>query len=251
VYYRDNQGSELPDGTEVSPSTGTHCSAAVIDPTTSHGIDHLPDGVDPAPASLFVMPAVGLNGANIAEPKMEDLVVVQGVGLIGLGAVAASHRRGAEVVAVDLDPDRLEVASQFGADRVIDSSETDPEDAIGEMQSEGADVVFEATGISGLIDDALDLTRRDGKFVFQGDYGDRDIEFYFRTPHHNQLRAVFPVNGGLEPGRRAVLAQMKTGVLPWERAITHRFDPEEAPELYDQMADAHVDDVLGAVVDWT
>ena len=45
-------------------------------------------------ASLFVMPAVGLYGVDMANPRMGDTVVVYGVGMIGLGVVAACAQRG-------------------------------------------------------------------------------------------------------------------------------------------------------------
>jgi 2-desacetyl-2-hydroxyethyl bacteriochlorophyllide A dehydrogenase len=251
VYYRDSAALERPDGTEVSATAGTHCSRAVVEPAFSGGIGRVPQGVDPDPASLFVMPAVGLNGVDRAGVRMADVVAVQGVGLIGLGAVAASHRRGARVVAIDPDADRLAVAEAFGADHAVNPTDRDPGDAVDAVAPGGADAVFEATGNPDLIDDAMTLCGEEGTFVFQGDYGDRDVSFYFRRPHHNQFTAVFPCNDGGRPGRRAVLAAMASGALPWERAITHRFAPGEAPDLYDRIADGHVEDVLGAVVDWT
>jgi len=251
VYYRDSAGLEREDGTTVSQTAGTHCSRAVVDPANTEGIGRVPERVDPDPASLFVMPAVGLNGVDRAGVRMADTVAVQGVGLIGLGAVAACHRRGAEVVAVDHDGDRLAVAGAFGADHTVDPTERDPGAAVEAVAPDGADVVFEATGQPDLIDDAMALCAPEGTFVFQGDYGDRDVSFYFRQPHHNQLTAVFPCNDGGTPGRRAVLAEMASGALPWERAITHRVEPGAAPDLYDRIAAGHVDDVLGAVVDWT
>lgn len=250
VYYRDNAGAELPDGTAVSPTSGTHCSAAVIDPEDSHGVGHLPEGADPAAASGFVMPAVGLNGVNMAGVGMGDTVAVQGVGLIGLGVVAAAHRRGAEVVAIDLRADRLEVAKTFGADHLIDAGEGDTNEALREIVPDGADAVFEATGNPDLIDDAMALARRHGTFVFQGDYGDRDVSFYFREPHHKRLTAHFPCDDGLEPGRRAVLAQLASGALPWGNAITHEVAPGAAPALYADVL-AGDPEPLGAVVDWT
>ena len=62
VYCRDNKSITLADGVSVTTAAGTHCSAAVIDPTSTHGIAHVPDGVDDEAACLYVMPAVGLNG---------------------------------------------------------------------------------------------------------------------------------------------------------------------------------------------
>jgi len=182
VYYRDNQQLRLPDGTEVSPTEGTHCSRALIEPETAHGVAHLPEGVEEGAASLFVMPAVGLNGVTMAEVGFRDTVVVHGTGLIGLGVVAACHHRGAEVIAVDLQSSRLEVAERLGAEHLVDASGQDVERAVEELAPDGADVVFEATGIPDCVDVALPLCRDRGTFVFQGDYGEGQLPFEFRVP---------------------------------------------------------------------
>ena len=111
IYYRDNrEGMQLPDGQEVSAAAGVHCSAAIVNPQTTHGLELLPKGVPDDAASLFVMPAVGLNGVDTANPRMGEVVAVYGAGLVGLGVMAACSHRGCIVVAVDLEQNRLEVA---------------------------------------------------------------------------------------------------------------------------------------------
>ena len=81
IYYRDNrEGIHLSDGQEVSAASGVHCSAAVVNPQTTHGLELLPEGIAEDAASLFVMPAVGLNGVDTANPRMGDVVAVYGAG---------------------------------------------------------------------------------------------------------------------------------------------------------------------------
>jgi threonine dehydrogenase-like Zn-dependent dehydrogenase len=259
VYYRGNLNPmadpestkmELADGTAVSLTTGTHCSKAIIDPEQSHGIGHVPEGVGDMPASSFVMPGVGLNGVNMAGVGVEDTVLVQGTGLIGLGVVAAASQRGAEVIAVDLIEERLEIASEFGADHLVNESGEAAAEQVEEIVGEGADIVFEATGIEDLIDTALDYCRPGGEFVFQGDYGENPITFNWRIPHVNQLTTYFPSDDGQEPCRRAVLKNMANGVLPWERAITDELTAEEAPDFYNQLVEEGPGDTMGATVGW-
>ena len=73
VYYRENrEGMQLSAGQQVSAVAGVHCSAAVVNPQTTHGLELLPEGVHDDAASLFVMPAVGLNGVDTANPRMGD-----------------------------------------------------------------------------------------------------------------------------------------------------------------------------------
>jgi len=122
VYFRDNRQLALTDGTAVSAVSGTHCSHAVVNPNTTHGIALLPEGVAEDVGSLFVMPAVGLYGVDMANPRMGQTVAVYGAGMIGLGVVAACSHRGCVVVAIDIQPNRLEIARRLGADHVINAA---------------------------------------------------------------------------------------------------------------------------------
>jgi S-(hydroxymethyl)mycothiol dehydrogenase len=75
-------------------------------------------------------------------------VAVIGCGGVGVAAVAGSALAGASpIIAVDIDPKKLEAARRLGATHVVDSSGTDPVAAIQELTGGfGADVVIEAVG---------------------------------------------------------------------------------------------------------
>ena len=251
VYYRDNRSITLADGTAVTTAAGTHCSAAVIDPTRTHGIARVPEGVADEAACLYVMPAVGLNGVDMANPRMGDLVVVHGAGLIGLGVVAACSHRGCTVVAVDREDARLEVACKLGADHTVNGAREDVEAAVREIAADGADVVFEATGIPACIDPAMALCRAHGKFVYQGHYGQAPVAYNYLVPHGKRLTTFYPCDDGLAKCRAAVLKNMAMGALAWGEVITHRADAAGASALYSSIRDGNSGNVLGAVIHWS
>ena len=252
VYYRDNrEGMQLPDGTKVSAAAGVHCSAAVVRPQTTHGLELLPEGVPNDAASLFVMPAVGLNGVDTANPRMGDVVAVYGAGLVGLGVIAACSHRGCVVVAVDLEQNRLDVARKLGADYLINGTTQNVVEELQKIAPDGADVVFESTGVPACIDPAIELCRRHGKFVLQGHYGTAPLSYQFAPPHGKRLTMFYPCDDGFAPCRRAVLKNMARGVLPWHHTITHRAEAEESPVLYDAINNNNVKDVVGAVIRWS
>ncbi len=85
VYFRRNDSMVLSGGNKVSCASGAHCAHAVLRANTSHGVDRVPEGVGMDAAAMFVMPAVGLHGVDMANPRMGQKVVVYGVGSIGLG----------------------------------------------------------------------------------------------------------------------------------------------------------------------
>ncbi len=250
VYFRDNRWMQLPDGTTVSCVSGTHCSHAVVDPGTTHGIAHLPDGVDLDSAALFVMPAVALYGVDMANVRMGSTVVVYGCGQIGLGVVGFCVRRGAVTIAVDIREDRLRAARAFGADHVVDGGKQDVASAVHEVVPGGADVVFEATGRPQCVDPALQLVRAFGKFVLQGNYGSAPVSFHFLPPHGKRLTWLFPCDDGLAPCRRAVMKNLALGALDWSPAITHRVSAGRIAEFYGAINCGEQDDVIGAVVNW-
>jgi S-(hydroxymethyl)mycothiol dehydrogenase len=78
-----------------------------------------------------------------------DTVAVIGCGGVGSAAIAGASLAGARrVIAVDVDPRKLEWARGFGATHVVDARETDPVEAIKQLtDGVGADVVVEAVGL--------------------------------------------------------------------------------------------------------
>ena len=250
VYFRANDGMQRSDGSRVSCVSGTHCSHIVVKPHTTHGVAVLPAGAAMDVASMFVMPAVGLYGVDMANPRTDQTVVVYGVGLIGLGVVAACAHRGCTVIAVDVSARNLEVARQMGADHLIDGSTADVAKAVAALAPDGADVVFECTGVPACIDLAIPLCRTHGSFVWQGNYGEAPVSLHFLPAHGRRLRMFFPCDDGWQPFRRAVVKNMAAGVLPWEKTITHRVTAAEAPPLYARINGGDKS-VLGAVIKWS
>ncbi len=251
VFYRHNRDMRLADGRDISAVSGVHCSMAVVDPRGAQSIASLPDGVDDDSASLFVMPAVALLGVDRSQPLVGDVVVVHGCGLIGLGVVAACATRGCRVVAVDLRAARLEIAAKLGAEHTLAGDGEAILRQLHEIAPDGADVVFECTGLPQCIDPAIQLSRRLGKFVLQGNYGSAPISYQFLPPHGKQLTMYYPCDDGGEPFRRAVLRNMASGALPWHHTITHRIPFAQAPALFEAINTGEADDVTGAVIRWS
>lgn len=257
VYYRRNFLPMELGGQPVTVCSGAHASYALIPQDAE--VEPLPAGVDDATGALFVMPSVGYNAVDMAGVQMGDVVVFHAVGLIGLGALAAAKLRGAVTIAIDLNPRRLEMAKELGATYTIDASAESegmpPAQAVKarveEIQPGGADVVFEGSGIPACLDLAFPLARLQGKFVFLGNYGRAPISFNFLVPHGRQLTAFFPCNDGLAPCRAAVLRNIASGAIPWQKTISHRVDASDAPELYAKINRDEIPDLLAAVVRWS
>lgn len=86
-------------------------------------------------------------------------VAVFGAGMVGLGAVVGARLAGAErIVAVDLSPERLELARRFGATDVVTAGPDAPA-AIVELTGGGCDYTFEATGRVDVMEQAVEAAR--------------------------------------------------------------------------------------------
>lgn len=249
VFVRGNRQMNLLDGTKVGSVEGAHCSYIIRKPNDLEGCGLVPAAADMAVASMYVMPAVALNGLAQAQPEATETVLVYGAGLIGLSVVGLAALRGCEVIAVDINDRQLALAKQMGADHVINAAKTDWRDQLKVIVPNGADVVFEATGIPTCVDTALSLCRNRGKFVWQGNYGREALAYNFLAAHGRQLRAFYPCHDGQLPFRQKVLKLIASGALPWHHCITHRIAYQDAPAMFERINQGDKD-VVGVVIDW-
>jgi S-(hydroxymethyl)glutathione dehydrogenase / alcohol dehydrogenase len=109
----------------------------------------LPKEMPFAQASLLGCGVVTGAGAvlNTAQVSAGETVVIVGAGGVGLNAISGARIAGASrIVAIDIQPKRLEAAKQFGATDVVDSSKTNPVEAVRGFLPGGADHVFDFVG---------------------------------------------------------------------------------------------------------
>ncbi|HEY2715917.1 MAG TPA: alcohol dehydrogenase catalytic domain-containing protein [Solirubrobacterales bacterium] len=122
--------------------------------------------IDPeAPFEHACLFACGLStglGAAINTAKVEPgtTCVVFGAGMVGLGAVAGCRLQGAErIVCVDLSAERLELARGQGATETMIGGEDTVEQILEMTGGFGADYTFEATGLVGVMRQAVEAAR--------------------------------------------------------------------------------------------
>jgi S-(hydroxymethyl)mycothiol dehydrogenase len=147
--HNASQKMTLGDGTALSPALGI---GAFVDKTlvAAGQCTKVDPAVPPEVAGLLgcgVMAGLGA-ALNTAPVTRGDSVAVIGCGGVGDAAILGAQLAGAgTIIAVDIDPRKLEWARQFGASHVVNSRETDPVAAIRELTGgNGADVVIEAIG---------------------------------------------------------------------------------------------------------
>jgi threonine dehydrogenase-like Zn-dependent dehydrogenase len=130
----------------------------------------VPDACSDDAAALAQPMAVAVHALNRGAAGPEATLVVHGAGGIGAFAIAAAVARGAhEIVAVDIDPERLVTARRLGATETIDARSADPVARVLELtDGRGADVVIEASGAAAGPQRCIDMTRAGGRVVLLG-----------------------------------------------------------------------------------
>jgi len=135
----------------------------------------IPDRVsDAAAAGANCALAQVIHGLDEARLRMGETVVVQGAGGLGLYACAVAKEMGAhKVIAIDAIAERLEHATRFGADEVIDMSRVpDPRARVSQVMrmtdNWGADLVVEVAGVPEACNEGIRMTGRGGRYLVLG-----------------------------------------------------------------------------------
>ena len=105
-----------------------------------------------------------------AQVQPGERVVVTGVGGVGLSAVAIAAQAGAQVIAVDVNPESLERARTLGAAATVQAEQEDPNltEKITEAAGGPVDVAIDTTGNPGVGVGALLAVRPGGRMVLSG-----------------------------------------------------------------------------------
>jgi L-iditol 2-dehydrogenase len=114
--------------------------------------------------------AIALHAVRRSPPALNDSVVVLGAGMIGLALVQAlSHAGCGKLIVLDVADDRLAMASKLGATYTINSGKGDALAAVHKLtDGRGADVSFEAVGMTATVDLSLRCLRKGGAVTLVG-----------------------------------------------------------------------------------
>jgi len=230
----------------------------------------VPEGVSDEDASFTVLSAIALQGIRLAEPTLGENVVVFGAGLIGLVTIQLLRASGCNVLAIDINPKRLEVAEQFGA-TTCNAGEGDAvkcADAWTEGAGVDAVLITASAKTDELIHQAATMCRKRGRIVLVGviglnlrrsDFYEKELSFQVSCSYgpgrydddYEQKGIDYPrsyVRWTEQRNFDAVLNAMANGDLDVGSLVTDRLTLQEAPAAYDRItSDPHV---LGVVLDY-
>ena len=218
----------------------------------------IPKNVSDEEAAFTVIGAIALQGIRLAQPTLGEYFVVFGTGLIGLIAIQLLRASGCNVLAVDINNDRLKIAESYGA-KICNPTINDPITTGRAWTKDiGVDgvIITASTKSSEIIHQAAEMSRKRGRIVLVGVIGLdlRRADFY-------EKELSFQVSCSYGPGRydesyelkgndypigyvrwteqrnfEAILDMMSSGRLEVRSLVTHRFPFTEAKKAYETVS---------------
>ena len=172
---------------------------------------------------------VGFHAVDRAGIGPADTVAVLGCGMIGLGAVAGASRRGARVIAVDIDDAKLRTALLAGAKHPVNSRTSALHAEIERLTGgRGADVVVEAAGLPSTYRAAVDEVAFAGRVVCIG-YAKEEVAFATKLFVQKEIDLRGSRNAA--PGDfEAAAAHLATGAFPSQAVLSREVPLEGAAE---------------------
>ena len=133
----------------------------------------VPENVSNEEAAIVEPVALALHVLNQLKPDIGDWATIIGQGPIGLLMTQVAKLKGCRVIAVDLEDYRLEIAAKYGAECCINSKREDAVKRVREITKRGSDVVVEAAGTKGTVEQTPFMVRKAGKVALVGEFKGR------------------------------------------------------------------------------
>ncbi|MFC2108293.1 bi-domain-containing oxidoreductase [Candidatus Bipolaricaulota bacterium] len=231
----------------------------------------IPDTVSDEDAVFTVLGSIALQGVRLAQPTLGERFVVFGMGLVGLLTAQFLRATGCEVLAVDMNAERLALAEMFGAKAINVGQGGDPI-AAAEAWTEGrgADgaIIAASAETDAIVHQAAESCRKRGRIVLVGVVG-----LNLRRSDFYKKELTFQVSCSYGPGRYdekyeqagqdyppgyvrwteqrnfdAVLGAIASGSLKLADIVTHRVPFVDALTAYEKIQ--HDPTALGVVLEY-
>jgi alcohol dehydrogenase len=208
-------------------------------PYADTGLYLLPLAVDDEAAVMLscILPTGMECGTLNGQVKPGDTVAIVGAGPVGLACLLTAQLYSpAEVMVIDLDDNRLEVARSFGATKVVSSSDGKAAERVMALtQGAGVNVAIEAVGLPATFDICQAIIGPGGRIANVGVHG-KAVELHLeRLWSLNMTLTTRLVDAGTTP---MLLRMIQSGRLDAKKLVSHRFTLSEGMKAYDTFANA-------------
>ena len=188
------------------------------------------------------MLSTGFMGAEHAQITLGDTVVVFAQGAVGLSATIGARLLGAgRIIAVESVPERIALATRFGADDIVDFTRGDVVEQIMDLTGgEGADAAIEALGLPATFEAGLACLKAGGTLSNVGYHGENPAPLQLDLTAFGLGMGDKTIRTGLCPGgsdrMRRIFRLITTGKVDPTPMTTHSFAFDDVDRAFALMA---------------
>lgn len=206
------------------------------------------EGIREDAVALVEPLSVGFHAVSRGMVTDVDTVMVIGCGMVGMGAIIRSIRRGARVIACDIDDEKLAIARGIGAAFTINTLTDDIHERLCDItQGLMPDVIIEAVGNPVTYNTAVNEVSFTGRVVCIG-YNKNDVSFHTQ----NFVKKELDIRGSrnaLPEDFEAVIAYLQQGTCPLDKFISATCTPEESSAAMQQWHE-HPGEIFRILTHW-
>ncbi len=181
-----------------------------------------------------------INGQEISQVTLTDSIVIVGCGPLGLFHLQLAKLKGCtNIICIDLDPHRLSLAKQIGADHIFSPHEVDLQEAILQATNGlGANVIMIAAPDPQAVQDSLNWVAPRGRInIFGGmPQGHQGISFNLNKIHYQEI-TIHGTSDSTPQHLHQAMELIITNRIQTDFMITKKIGLEEAKETLVQRPD--------------
>jgi len=219
-------------------------------PLADTSLHHIPPGMDEEALVMLsdILPTGFECGVLNGKVQPGSVVAIVGAGPVGLAALlTAQFYSPAEIIMIDLDDNRLEVAKSFGATRTINSAKGKAADQVMALTGgRGVDVAIEAVGIPATFALCEDIVGAGGTIANVGVHGAKVDLHLERLWAHNITITTRLVDTVTTP---MLIKTVQSNKLDPKQLITHRFKLDDILSAYETFSNAANTKALKVIIE--
>ena len=235
-------------------SNGPHAEVVSV---PKNLVAKIPESVSNEDATFTIIGSIGLQGIRLLKPSLGETIVVIGLGLIGLITCQLLKANGCNVVGIDVDQTKCDLAKKWGI-KTLNPVTTNPVKSVMDLtHNYGADgvLITASTKSNDVISQAAQMSRKRGRIILVGvvgldinraDFYEKELSFQVSCSYgpgryddsYEQKGLDYPlpyVRWTEKRNFEAILNSINSGNLNVKDLITERVPLEDYNQIYENI----------------